>query len=132
MSNMNKLASQVPAVLAEASATLRKTSSRLIQVEGECSALRNELRVTKLAMRMEERKLEPALDLQQKIASLKEVDPGKLDSLEHAVELAAGGFKLGSLEQASTDSVEGVHSEQGSAAQYETLDNFILSGRALG
>ena len=105
MSNMNKLASQVPAVLAEASATLRKTSSRLIQVEGENAALRNELRVTKLAMRMEERKLEPALDLSSKISSLKEVDPTKLDALEQAVELTAGGFKLGSLEETSTDNV---------------------------
>jgi hypothetical protein len=133
MSNMDKLASQVPAVLAEASAHLRKTASRLVEVETENTALRHELRITKLAQRMEARGLEQTLNLGQKMAHLKEVDPTKLDALEHAVELSAGGFKLGSLEEPSGDnSVEDVQSELGSAAHHEALDTFILSGRALG
>lgn len=131
MSDMKKLASQVPAVLAEASATLRKTASRLLDVEQRNEALQNELRVMKLANRMEERGLDPNLDLEKKIAHLQKVDPSKLDALEQAVELSAGGFKLGSLEEAN-DNVEGVHTDQGSAAHHEDLDNFILSGRALG
>jgi len=131
MSDTRKMASQVPAVLAEASATLRKTASRLIEAENENGILRNELRLAKIARRMEQRGLEPALDFEQKIAQLKEVQPSKLDALEHAVELTAGGFKLGSLEEPN-DNVEGVHGESVSATNYASLDNFILSGRALG
>jgi len=133
MNKMQKLAHQVPAVLAEASATLRKTASRLVEVENENDALKHQLRVEKLARRMEQRGLDPNLDFDQKIAHLQEVDKTKLDTLEQAVELSAGGFKLGSLEDSQTnDSVEGVHEELGSAAHHEALDNFILSGRALG
>jgi hypothetical protein len=131
MSNMDKLSSQIPAVLAETSAHLRKMASRQVDLESENEALRHELRLTKLAHRMEERRLEPALDHKQKVAHLKDVPTEKLDALEQAVELSAGGVKLGSLEEAQ-DNVEGVHEEQGSAARYDALDSFIISGRAMG
>lgn len=133
MSNMNKLASKVPAILAEASAHLRKTASRLVEVEGENTRLRHELRITKIAHRMEERGLDPALNLEAKIAQLHEVAEKRFDALEQAIELSPGGFKLGSLEEPEeTDSVEGVPSELGSAAHHNALDAFIVSGRALG
>lgn len=132
MGDMNKLASKVPAILAEASAHLRKTASRLVEVENENTRLRHELRITKIAQRMEERGLDPALNLDQKISHLSDVDPGKFDALEQAVELSAGGFKLGSLEEPENNNVEGDPSELGSADHHDALDAFILSGRALG
>lgn len=132
MSNMKKLASQVPAVLAATSAHMSKLAGRNVELEAENKALQNELRLHKLAHRMEERGLEQSLSFEEKVAHLQQVKRAKLDALEQAVELTHGGFKLGSLKEPdTTPDTEVGHSELGSAAQQNALDDFIMSGRAL-
>lgn len=134
MSNtMKKLASQVPAVLAETGRHMSKLASRNVELEQENSALRHELRLHKLAHRMEERGLEQSLSFEEKVAHLQSVPTGKLDALEQAVELTHGGFKLGSLQEPDTNPNDNgvAHMELGSAAHEKALDDFIMSGRAL-
>lgn len=129
--DLQKLASQVPAILAESSKHLSKLASNNVKLSEENSVLRNELRLHKIARRMEDRGLESGLSFEQKIAHLHEVDSSKLDALEAAVELTHGGFKLGSLAEVDEPNNKGVVQEVGSATHFNTLDDFIMSGRAL-
>jgi len=124
--NMKKLASQVPGILSEASSHLKKVASENVSLHQRNDALTRELRLHKLAMRMEERNLEPHLTMKQKIAHLQTVPPARLDATEQAIELSAGGYKLGSLQTSSEETQHG-----GVSSSALDLDNYITSGQAL-
>ena len=128
---IQKLASQAPAVLLEAGNHLRKMASENVSLSQENATLRRELHLNKLAHRMEDRGLEPALNFEQKLAHLHDVEEQKLASLEQAIEMSAGGFKLASLQDTETDNSSLVQ-EQGTNESYALLDSFFLSGRAVG
>lgn len=127
---LEKIAHDVPAVLAEGARVVRKLAGDVVTLEGEKTALAKSLRVHKLAMRMEERKLEPALTVSEKVAMLEKIDEAKLAGIEAAVEMHAGGFKLADLrvdEEVSSPSTQRMPGELGSSAHYESLDQRIQS-----
>lgn len=124
MADMNKLASQIPGVLQEASQHMRKIANANADLVRENEELRHELRLTKLARRMEERGLEPSLDYEAKLASLQDIDVSRLDALEQAVELAAGGFTLGRLDAGDGDT------KVAGGTRHDDLDTFVLSHQA--
>lgn len=127
---MNKLAHQIPGILHASAEHLTKLASDNAALLDENEALRHELRVIKLAQRMTERGLDPALSLEDKVASLRDFGDTKLASLESAVELVAGGFSLGSVSR--TDETLGTVKKAGQLYPYadgeDPLDNFVLSG----
>lgn len=113
----------IPVTLSLAAKHMRKLASDNAALYDSNQRLAHELRLHKIAMRMEERSLDPGVPLQEKVAQLQEFPPNKLDSLEQAIELSAGGFKLGSLQEADRPS-------EGSNSSYAELTSFILSGEA--
>jgi len=129
--DLTKLASDSPAVLLEGAKTIRKLASDNLELQATNTAVERELHVHKLAMRMHERGLEPALSLTEKVAMLSAVDPSKLDGIEAAVEMSAGGFKLATLRtDEETSSSHGAGSttlsgELGSSANYNHLDALV-------
>lgn len=127
MSTTNKLASQMPGVLKEAADHMRKLANQNVDLLQENGELKSELRIMKLARRMEERGIEPTLDFDTKVASLREVGDEKLSVIEQAVELAPGGFNLGRLGggEESSDKVAGDESPSG-----DSLEHFVLSQQA--
>lgn len=133
--DMEKLAAEIPAILTESSAQLRKLAHENTQLVEERDAALYELRLNKVARRLEERNLESDLSFTQKLAYLQSIDPSKMDAFEQAIELSTGGFKLGSIQREETvtkESSETLPGELGSRDNHETLDRFILSGSALG
>lgn len=129
MSELSKLASSIPAIMAEAVPHMRKMAQTVLDQDEEIQGLKNELRLSKIARRMEERRVDSSLDFDQKIAKLKEIDISRLDAVEQAVEMSAGGFKLGSLQE--TEASNGVEGAVPGTQNHDLLDTFILSGRAL-
>lgn len=129
--DLTKIASDAPAVLLEGARVTRKLAQDNMELVERADALEKELTIHKLAMRMQERGLEPALSIEEKIAMLRSVEPVKLAGIEAAVEMSAGGFKLATLreedftpEQPAQTKSSG---ELGSSAHYERLDNFVRS-----
>jgi len=123
----NDLQNDVPKVLALSAQHMRKMAydnTALVQKNAELAL---ELRLHKIAMRMEERKLDENVPLVEKVAKLREVPAEKLSSLEQAIELSVGGFKLGSIERPELNE----STNPGSSANYD-LDSFIRSGAAYG
>lgn len=129
----SKIAQSIPELLQKSSETLRKIASDNEALLDENAALRHELRLTKLAQRMEERRLEPGLSVEEKVASLRGLDVEKLSAFEAAVELTAGGFHLGDLK---TPEDHGTPKKAGQTYPYsegeDPLDAFINSGAAYG
>lgn len=123
MPDIKKIASQVPAVLQESAQHMRKLSEDNANLVQENDELRHELRLVKLARRMEERGLEPSLDFDEKVATLRGFDRSKLASFEQAVEITAGGFALGRLEHPDDKTA----SDSGGG---DPLENFVLSHQA--
>lgn len=127
MSDFNKIAEQAPQILSASAAHLRKLASENVKLAQNVQALEHQLRLHKLARRMEDRGLEPQYNFEEKLAHLQDVDSSRLDSLEQAVELSAGGFKLGSLH----DTGESTDTPPAPGATYTDLDSYIESGGAL-
>lgn len=127
--SIQKLAAQTPTIVYEAGNHLRKMASANVHLAQENTVLRRELHLNKLAHRMEERGLEPGRNFDQKLAFLHDVEESKLASLEQAIEMSAGGFKLASLQETEKDNIQ-APGQKGKEA-YSDLDSFILSGRAL-
>lgn len=130
--DITKLASETPAVLLEGARITRKLASDNVELTQKLSGVEHELHVHKLAMRMQERGLEPALSLSEKVAMLAAVEPTKLAAIEAAVEMSAGGFKLGSLRNEEEISSGGaaqtkMPGELGSSAHYDRLDAIVQS-----
>jgi hypothetical protein len=125
MTDISKLASAVPSILAETSNCLRKLASTNAGLVKENEDLRHALRVMKIARRMEERALDAGTPYEAKVARLQGFESEKLDTLEHAIELSPGGFKLGSLQQQDEE-------PRGPMDLSKGLEAFILNGSALG
>lgn len=134
MDDLTKLAQDVPGIVKEASDHMRKLAAQNVELAGERDAAVHELRLMKLARRMEQRGLESALSYEDKVASLRDVPSTKLATLESAVELAAGGFRLGQLstDTNKTASEGAPHGELYRSGENgsDTLDDFILSQQA--
>lgn len=128
MSDMEKLAAQVPAIVTEARDHLRKMAHSLVAETEKSAALEKELRFHKLARRMEERRIDDALDLESKLAKLASIPESKLDAFEAALELSPGGYKLGSLQH--TEEETGNSNAEGGPKPHESLDAWIGSGQA--
>lgn len=135
--DMDKVAAQVPGVLSAGAAHMRKIAQQNIDLVRQCEALENEVRVMKLARRMEERNIQNDLSFEEKCASLRDADNEKLATYESAVELSAGGFTLGSLKDLNTHNGEKLATIKGEEYSLEPgesdpLDEFVLSGSAHG
>jgi len=110
---------QVPEILGAARTHLIKLSNSNVKLAEERDAARHELHVMKVALRMEERGLDPTTTFDEKVAALRAMPAPKLASTEDAVEIAAGGVRLTKLSEAQ---------EAGSAATTSTeLDDFVLN-----
>lgn len=124
---MTKVAGQIPGVLHEASQHMRKIAEENVTLVEENDALRRELTNMKLARRMEQRGLEPALSFDEKVAKVAEMPGEKLASLEGAIEMAAGGFRLGTVQEQPQDGEkraakgELYHAQEGG----DDLDGFV-------
>lgn len=99
MSDMTKVAGQVPGIMHEAAQHMRKLAEHNTELLQERDALAHENRLMKLARRMEQRGLEPSLSFEEKVAKLHDVPSEKLAATEQAIELTAGGFRLGHVDQ---------------------------------
>ncbi len=126
-----KIAHDVPAVLAEGARVTRKLASDNLELAAQNAGLEQSLRIHKLAMRMEERKLEPSLTVTEKVAMLEKIsDERRLSGIEAAVEMQAGGFKLADLrveEDIVPPTTTKLPGEIGSSAHYDSLDQRIQS-----
>jgi hypothetical protein len=131
MSTLTKIAHDAPAMLLEGARVTRKLAQDNANLLTENDVLVHELAVHKLAMRMHERGLEPALSLNEKVAMLGNVDPNKFAAIEAAVEMSAGGFKLATLrveeELTSASPTQKSPGELGSSAHYDKLDDIVRS-----
>jgi|NOAtaT_6_FD_contig_71_168328_length_2369_multi_3_in_0_out_0_2 hypothetical protein len=127
MSNkMTKVAGQVPGVLHEAAQHMRKLAEANVGLAEENDGLRHELRTMKLARRMEVRGIEPALDFESKVAKIAQLPVTKLAAVEEAVELTAGGFRLGHVEQPQTGEKRASSGELYSAGDSgDVLEGFV-------
>ena len=129
MDPMQKIASEAPAILLEGARVTKKLAQDNVELQEQNEALGHELTIHKLAMRMQERGLEPALSLDEKVAMLRSVEATKLAGIEAAVEMSAGGFKLATLhseeETVSPASQSKSPGELGSSRHYESLDDKI-------
>lgn len=132
--DMDKIASQVPGILNAGAAHMRKIAQQNVDLVRQNQALENEVRVMKLARRMEDRGLQNDLDYDEKCASLRDADDTKLASIESAVEIVAGGFSLGKLDNPA-DRGQKVATIQGenynlNPGDEDPLNEFVLSGSA--
>ena len=131
MNTLTKIAQDAPAMLLEGARLTRKLAQENVDLQSAKDAVTHDLIVHKLAMRMQERGLEPGLSLSEKGAMLGNVDRSKLAAIEAAVEMSAGGFKLATLrveeEEQSAQVGPKVNGELGSSAHYTSLDNTIRS-----
>lgn len=130
MSDMEKIAAQVPGILVECRNHLRKMASTLVESEEKCTELGRELRLHKIARDMEKRQIDDELDFEEKIAKLASIPTNRLESFETALTMRPGGFKLGSLQdqEESSAGTEGLSSNE---AQGQ-LDSWIASNAAYG
>ena len=137
--DMEKVAAQIPDMQDAAAAHLEKMATDNVQLVKRAEAAEHELRLHKIARRMEDRRILTDLDFDAKIAKLQEVPAEKLATLEQAVEMTAGGVRLGSL---STDEEAGTskRASGGSTGEMyqrgpdgsDELEQFIQSQEAMG
>ncbi len=121
---LNKLAGDLQGVLMTASQHLTTMASAHAELLKQNETLNHELAAMKLARRMEQRGLSPELDFEAKVARLLDTPHAKFAAMEQAIELATGGFRLGSV-QADDRLVQG---EGGSSP--DVLDAYISSQSA--
>lgn len=126
MSDMDKVAGQVPGIMQEAAQHMRKLASQNAELVQERDALEHENRLMKIARRMEIRGLESGLSFEEKVAKLQDVPAEKLAATEQAIELAAGGFRLGTIDpsQGSGEKRAGGELYKKSEAG-DDLENFV-------
>ncbi len=117
-----KLAADIPGVLRESATHMRKMASDNAKLEKRATDAEHELRLYKIARRMEERGLEANLDHEGKLAALRGIPDTKLAGFEQAIELAAGGLSIGRVSEENKTSSE--------PASLNDFDDFIASGRA--
>lgn len=122
MSDMKKVAGEVPMVMQTAAQHLRKLASSNRDLVKRASAAEKELLLMKLARRMEQRGIQPELDFDEKVAALSELSEDKLASFEQAIEMAAGGARLGSIENPEKRASHGERS--GSS---DELEDFVTT-----
>lgn len=123
----NDLEKDVPQVLALSAQHMRKMAHDNTALTQKNAQLALELRLHKIAMRMEERNLDADVPLAEKVAKLRDIPEEKLGSFEQALELGVGGYKLGSIESSELNESEGA-----SSSAHQDLDAFIRSGAAFG
>lgn len=99
MDEMDKVAHEIPGIMQAASQQLVKLAEQNVELLNRANDSEHELRATKLARRMELRNIHPDLSFEDKIAQLMEMEPARLDTMEQAIELAAGGVSLGKIAQ---------------------------------
>lgn len=116
--------SKIPGLLRESSQLIQKLAADNESLMDENEALRKEVRVIKLAARMEDLGVDPTLSLEEKVASLGSMSERSLMGIEAATELNMPGFSLGSLKASDETSTPSA------SASADALDNFVLSGRA--
>ncbi len=116
----------VPGVMKIASAHMRKLATQNATLHSENKKLASEVKLVKIARRMEIRGIQPHLSFEEKLAGLASLDETKLASIEQAIELAAGGFNLGTVHQPE----EGQKTASHRGA--DDLDAFVSSQQALG
>lgn len=129
MSNMEKVAAEVPAIMQAASQHLVKLAGQNVELSKRANAAEHENRVMKLARRMEIRGLHPNLDFESKVAQLMEIPVEKLATMEQAVEMAAGGVRLAKV--AETEAGDKLASHDHSGPSDDELESFIESQAAL-
>jgi len=133
MSELMKLAGDAPGILAAGAQHMRALSTQNVELLKRAGSAETELRLMKLARRMEVRGMEPNLSFEEKVAGLREIPAEKLGSMEEAVEIAAGGVSLGRVASEEDNgrkvaSTELYHSDGG----VDDLEEFVLSGQAYG
>jgi hypothetical protein len=124
---LQKLAGDLQGVLSTTSQHLRKMANAQAELLATNKQQDHELKAYKLARRMEQRGLASELDYEQKVAKLLETPIEKLATMEQAVELATGGFRLGSVQ---TDDKTAADDELGGTPGPDVLDSFITSQAA--
>lgn len=130
MADMEKVAHEVPAIMQAASQHLVKLAGQNVELVKRAESAEHELRVMKLARRMDVRGLHPNLSYEDKIAQLMEVPEEKLATMEQAVEMAAGGVRLGRVAE-TTDTGGKTASFDGGGNAGDELEDFIESQAAL-
>jgi len=125
MDEMDKIAGEVPGIMLASAQQLQKLASTNLELIKRAESAEAENRVMKLARRMEVRGLQPSLTYEEKVAQLSEVHESKLATMEQAVELAAGGVRLGKVAEAPDTKLVGGTSP-------DELEDFINSQSALG
>ncbi len=117
-----KLAEETQAILLDAAKTMETQSRELVKTAQQRDAALRELRIMKLAKLMEDRGIASELDFNAKVAELSRAENAKLATMEQAIELSAGGFRLGSTYDSAQD-VSGPSSG-------DPLEAYIMSGSA--
>lgn len=129
MADMEKVAHEVPAIMQAASQHLVKLAGQNVELVKRAESAEHELRVMKLARRMDVRGLHPNLSYEDKVAQLMEIPEEKLATMEQAVEMAAGGVRLAKV--AETDTGSKTASFDGAGNGGDELEDFIESQAAL-
>lgn len=126
MSNLVKLAGDLQGVLRTSAEHLVKLANQNAELLAINEQQSRELMAMKLARRMEQRGLSTELDFEEKVAMLLETPVEKLATMEQAIELATGGFRLGSVQ--ADDKMAGT-TEYG-ARTPDDLDSYVSSQTA--
>jgi len=124
MSGLTKLAGDLQGVLHTSAEHMVKLANQNAELTAINQKLEHELKAMKLARRMESRGLSPELDYEQKVAQLLATPAEKLSTMEQAVELASGGFRLG------TTQTDDFQSSGPDGKVPDPLDTFISSQAA--
>lgn len=122
---LKKVAADVPGVLLAASQHMEKMANDNVALVSENAELTHENKCMKLARRLEQRGLQQDMDYDQKVAALLRTPVEKIAHMEQAIELAAGGFRLG-----TTSEPEEKTSSATGAESRDALDSFINAGAA--
>lgn len=110
----------IPGVLREAASHLTKIAAENVALEERATSAETEVRLMKIARRMEERHLDTNLSFEEKVAQLRGYTAQKLASVEAGIEFVTNGASLGTVGDAKT------------ATDGASIDDFILSGAAYG
>lgn len=130
--DMNKVAADVPAMMHSAATHMRKLAGSNVELSKRAQSAEHELRVMKIARRMDLRGLHPNLSYEEKIASLRDYSTEKLATTEAAIDLAAGGVRMPQLQQ--TETAHKVASGENRApgeSDSDPLEEYIESQAAL-
>lgn len=99
MDQREKLAGDLQEVLRTSASHMTKLANQNAALLAENTQQGRQLAAYKLARRMEQRGLNPELDFEAKVAKVLEVPQEKLATLEQAIELTTGGFRLGLVQE---------------------------------